>query len=125
MTAVAAATAAVPRLYAIGSVPATPTYPYGVYSAVLGRGEEPYPLDSRTIMRNGRVTAQTFAHTATAALDLMDAITARLLDVGLDVAGYECTPCRIELDPVVIRDPDDSGVVGVTATFTFTATKES
>jgi hypothetical protein len=124
MTAVATATASVARLYPIGSVPASPTYPYGVYSASLGRGDV-YTLDSVQGIRFGRVTFQTFGHTADAALDHMDKVAALLQDKRLTISGWRPTPSRAELDPRVVRDPDDSGVVGVTATWTFTATKET
>lgn len=123
MDAVAAATAAVPRLYPVGGVPATPTYPYGAYSALLGRGDA-YTLDSVHGERWGRVTVQTFGKTAASALDHMDKVTAAVLDQALAIAGMRATPCRIELDPAVVRDPDAAGVIGVTSTFTFTATKE-
>jgi len=124
MTAVATATATVPRLYALNSVPASPTYPYGAYSATLGRGDA-YTLDVSHGLRWGRVTVQTFGRTADSALTRMDEAVAALLDQRLTIAGYQCGPLALELDPAVTRDPDDTGVVGVTATFTFTATKET
>jgi len=124
MSAVAAATAAVPRLYAVNSVPASPTYPYGVYSATLGRGDV-YLLDNTEGVRHGRVTTQAFGRTAASALSLAEKVRAALVNHALEIAGYETTPCRAELDPTVVRDPDDQGVVGVTATYTFTATKEA
>lgn len=129
MDAVADATAAVARLIPIGGTPAKGAdgkviYPYGVYSVTLGRGDS-YTLNSRHGLRRGRVVAQTFGKTAEAALTHMDEITERLLDEPLLAEGYECTPCRLELDPAVVRDPDDQTVIGVTATFDFTATKET
>lgn len=124
MDAVAAATAAVPRLYELNSVPASPTYPYGVYSATLGRGET-YTLDITYGVRFGRIVVQIFGKTADSALSLMESVIFALLDNRLTIAGYEATACLLELDPTVTRDPDDKGVVGVTATFTFTATKEA
>lgn len=124
MTAVATATASVPRLYPVNGVPATPTYPYGVYSATLGRGDA-YTLDSQHGTRWGRVTVQTFGTIADAALDHMDKVTALLLDKRLTITGHRATPMRSELDPAIVRDPDDNGVVGVTAVLTFTATEET
>lgn len=123
MSAVATATAAVPRLYGLSSVPPTPAYPYGSYSALFGRGDA-YTLDAAHSLRWGRVTVQTFGRTADSATDLAEKVIAALLDQRLMVAGYACDPCRLELDPAATRDPDDAGVVGVTATLTFTATKE-
>jgi hypothetical protein len=124
LTAVATATAAVPRLYAMNSVPASPSYPYGSYSATFGRGDA-YTLDVSHGLRWGRVTVQTFGRTADSALSRMDEVVAALLDQRLTITGYSGGPLVLELDPAVTRDPDDNGVVGVTATFTFTATKES
>lgn len=122
-TAVATATAAVPRLYALGSVPATPVYPYGVYSATLGRGDA-YTLNARHGLRWGRVVFQAFGKSLDSALSISDAVIAALLDESLSVTGYNCGPCVLELDPAITRDPDVSGVIGVTFTFAFTATKE-
>lgn len=123
MDAVTAATNTVPRLYPVGGVPTSPIYPYGVLSAVLGHSDG-YSLDARHLVRHGRVVAQTFGRTADSALDHMDKITARLLDKTLAATGLQCTPCRAELDPAVVRDPDAAGVIGVTATFAFTAIEE-
>lgn len=124
--AVAAATAGVPRLWALGSVPDRPLEngePYGAYSATLGRGDT-YTLSAEGI-RWGRVVMQTFGHTATAALAKAEAARAALVGTRLDITGYDTTPCRGELDPVITRDPDDNTVIGVTTTCTFTATKEA
>lgn len=123
MDAVAAATAAVPRLYELGSAPSGVEYPYGVYSASLGRADT-YTLDGTHGLRHGRVTVQTFGRTADSALSWMDDVVEALLDRRLAVSGLTCTPLAIELDPSVVRDSDDNGVIGVTATLTFTATKE-
>lgn len=123
LTAVAAATAAVPRLYALNSVPAAPGYPYGVYSAALGRGDA-YTADESHGLRWAGVTFQTFGKTAASALDHMEKVTTALLDVRLTVDGEQTTPLKASLDsPAVNRDPDDNGVV--TATQHFTATKEA
>lgn len=124
MGAVAAATADVPRLYALNNVPTSPIYPYGTYSAALGRGDV-YTLDSGEGVRHARVVVQTFGKTVTSALDWTERVRAALVGVSLEITGYETTPCRAELDPTVVRDPDTAGVVGVTATYTFTATKEA
>jgi hypothetical protein len=119
MTAVATATAAVPRLYPIGKVPTAVTFPYGVYSAALGRGDS-YTLDSRSGCRAGAVTVQTFDHDVNGALDHMAKVTARLLDAALPLPG--CTPLRAAFDtPRVVRDPDDGGLIGATQQFTFYA----
>jgi hypothetical protein len=122
MTAVATATAAAPRLQPLNGV-TNKTYPYGVYSATFGRGDA-YTLDVSHGLRWGRVVVQTFGKTADSALDLMDKVTTALLDKRLAITGYSCGPLVLEVDPAIVRDPDDTGVVGVTATFTFTATKE-
>lgn len=119
--AVATATVSVPRLYQLNSVPASPVYPYGSYFAMFGRGDT-YTLDARYGVRWGRLVFQSFGRTADSATTHAEAIIAALLDVRLSPTGYVCGPCRLELDPAVTRDPDDTGVVGVTTTLTFTAT---
>lgn len=58
MGAVATATEDVDRLQPINGVQ-DKTYPYGVYSATLGRGDS-YGLDSSEGVRWGRVVVQTF-----------------------------------------------------------------
>jgi hypothetical protein len=123
MSAVADATAAVARLYALNSVPASPVYPYGSFSASLGRGDV-YTLDASESIRHGRIVVQTFGKTATSALDLAERTRAALVGNALDITGYATTTIRAELDPAVTRDPDTQGVVGVTTTYTFTATEE-
>lgn len=125
MGAVAAAAASVSRLYSVNGVPATPTYPYATYSASLGRGDV-YLNDGREGVRWGRITLQAFGKTATAADTKYEEIRAALVGTALDITGYDATPCRAELDPTPIaRDPDTSGVAGLTFTLTFTATKET
>lgn len=122
--AVAAATASVARLYEVGKVPASPTYPYGSYAASLGRGDT-YLLSADEGVRWGRVTVQAFGKTASSALAKAEEVRAALFGAHLAITGFAATPIRTELDPVVVRDPNDSGVVGVTATYTFTVTKET
>lgn len=121
MDAVAAATANVPRMYPLNGVPSSPDYPYGSYSAVLGRGDV-LSLDGSEGLRWGQVVVQTFGRTTDSALDHAEKARTALVDTRLEIAGYDTTPCTEPFDPAVIRDPDDSGVVAVTRTFTFTAT---
>lgn len=121
MDAVADATAELPRLYATGSVPASPTYPYGVFSAQMGRGDG-YTLDAAHGLRWVRVTGQFFGRTSASALDHAEKWLAVLLDQRVAFDGHVTTPLRIELDPTTpTRDPDAAGVVGVTTTLTATA----
>lgn len=123
--AVALATADVARVYPVNQVPIEPQYPYAAYSASLGRGDS-YTLDSREGVRWGRVVVQVFSKTDAALDAKYEQIRAALDGTSLAITGYETTPCRAELDPTPVdRDPDDAGVIGVTATFTFTATKEA
>lgn len=117
MTAVAAATSGVSRLYPLNSVPASPTYPYGVYSAAMGRGDA-YSYAAEHGLRHGGVVVQTFGKTLDSATSHMELIVAALLDVRLSA---DHTPLQAALDqPAVNRDPDDNGVVTVTLPFNFT-----
>lgn len=122
MDAVATATATVPRTQPLNGL-TDKTYPYSSYSATLGRGDT-YTLSAEGV-RWGRVVVQSFGRTAASALHVAEQIRAALVGTRLDITGYRATPCRAELDPTITRDPDDQGVVGVTATYTFTATKET
>jgi hypothetical protein len=122
MSAVATATAAVPRLQPMNGV-VDKTYPYGVYSATFGRGDT-YTNDGTEGVRWGRIVLQTFGRTTDSATDLYDQARAALVGKVLTVDGSPIGPITGELDPAVTRDPDDAGVVGVTTTFTFTATEE-
>lgn len=125
MDAVEALLSPVPDLYPLGKVPPKPKYPYGTVAATLGRGDA-YTLDVSHGLRWGRVTVQCFGQTEDSATDLMQRAVDALLDQCLEPFGWECTPLLLELDPTIpTRDPDGGGVIGTTATFTFTATKEA
>ena len=124
LEAVDTATAAVLRRYPTNAVPPTPTYPYQVYS-VAGDRAVAYTLDSRHGFRFYRIILQSFGKTLQSALSLDQLAVDGLLDRRLAVTGYQCGPCRLEVASAVVRDPDTTGVVGVTTTLTFTATKES
>lgn len=124
MDAVATAAGAVPRLYRLNAVPTGPTYPYGSFSASLGRGAA-FALTGKEGLRWGRIVVQTFGKTADSAVGHAELVRAALVETRLTMAGFETTACRAELDPAVTRDPDDAGVVGVTTTYTFTAAPTS
>lgn len=123
MTAVATATAAVPRVYAVNSVPASPTYPYSSYSAAFGRGDT-FTNDAAEGVRWGRIVSQHFGRTLASALAHAEQFRAALVGDRLTAGDVTTGPITAELDPAVTRDPDDNGVVGVTTTYTFTATEE-
>jgi len=124
MAAVATSTAAIPRLYALGSVPASPVYPYGSYQVMFGRPTG-YRNDQRHTMRHARLVLQTFGRTTDAATDHLEKVITSLVDTRPVVAGYNCGPWRVEVDPIVFRDPDDHGVMTTTTTFTLVAAKET
>lgn len=115
---------AIHRVYTYGAVPSSPTYPYLVTSAVLGMADG-YTLDRRHGLRHGRIVAQAFGRTLAAASDIAEKAVERLVDRRLSVPGWECTPNEIEIDPALVADPDDDGVIGLTFTLTFTAAKEA
>lgn len=112
-----------PRVYEPNKVPASPQTPYAVVYALGDRGDS-YTLDSTYGVRFYRVVAQSFGTSEGDAGAYDEYVTAALLDESLSVAGYDCTPCRIEVGSALVRDPDTGGAVGITSTFTFTATKE-
>jgi hypothetical protein len=122
--AVAGATAGVQRNYELGKVPAKPDYPYSTYAATLGPADG-YTLDSVGGLRQGEVLVQSFARTEGAASEQLEQVAACLLDQILSAAGWTTTPLRYALRPVVLRqsEPENAGVISITATFTFTASR--
>lgn len=124
LEAVGDATSVIVRRYPTNDVPPSPGDPYLVYS-VAGDRAEGYTLDSRHGFRFYRIILQSFSTKLAAALDIDAKATDSLLDRRLAAAGYDCGPCRLEVASAVVRDPDTTGVVGVTTTLTFTATKEA
>lgn len=126
LDAVADALAPIPRAYEMNAVPPKPIYPYLVYSVADDRPAG-YTLDVSHGFRFRRVTWQSFGRNLTSTRATDAAATDCLLDRRLDVEGYDCGPCTADqggLLGALLRDPDDSGVVGVTSSLTFTATKE-
>lgn len=115
--------AGVTRLYNQNAVPASPAYPYQTIAVTPDRTDV-YTLEATHSIRTYRIVLQSASRTIAGALDVDEIATLALLDKRLVVDGYDCTPCRIELGSAMNRDPDDNGVLVVTTTLTFTATKE-
>jgi hypothetical protein len=122
LDAVATATAAVPRAYQLGTVPAAPTYPYTVWSAQLLE-EDVETLDGRGSIRWAQIVTQTFGRTLSAVNDQTEKFRNALLGTWLAFDGYEAGPIASELRPTPpSRDPDAAGVLGSTSTLTAPAT---
>jgi hypothetical protein len=100
------------RVYAAGSVPASPGYPYTVV------GYAPNAPVTRTLNAAGdpvrRFTVQHFGRTANAVEDAA-AKTFAAFD-GKSFGGDVCTQ---ELATPLTRDPDDQGVLSTTHTYRF------
>lgn len=100
------------RVYAVGSVPANPTYPYRVI------GYSPNAPTVRTANQQGdparRFYVQHFAR-GIAALEAVAEATRTVFD-GQAVDGDMCVQ---EVVSPVTRDPDDQGVLSTTHTFRF------
>lgn len=114
------------RVYEINKVPAKPTYPYVVWSIADDRPTG-YRLDARHGLRFYRFTWQSFGKSLASARAVDRAVTDAVLDETFDVEGYDCAPCYAGVDSIFgtpIRDADDQGVIGLTSSLTFTATKE-
>lgn len=100
------------RVYAIGAVPASPQYPYAVI------GYSPNAPTVRDLGGSGnplrRFTVQHFGRTA----DSVEAVADDTFDAfdGQQVNGDICTQ---EIATPIFRDPDDSGVLSTTHTYTF------
>lgn len=120
---VAAAVAAWPqgRVFKLGEVPSSPVYPYNVVGCDAGR-----PGDYRVSASHGsrlvRVTVQSVGRTFDEAGFAVERGEAAFLDQPLTVDGWVTTPGRVEITPVVTRDPDGGGVLYALATYLFDAT---
>ena len=78
--------------------------------------------------RDYRIGVQSFGEKTAAvdqALEYDARAVAALLDHRLEVSGLDCGPIRLQVGGAIVRDPDTSGVVGVTSALIFTTTKET
>lgn len=103
------------RVYAAGSVPSSPKYPYAVIASAR------MAPDVRRLDGGGnnprRFTGQVFAQTAEGAEALADLL----------LETFDCTfmpfdeepQCRVEVTTPPYRDPDDDGVLNITQTFRY------
>lgn len=100
------------RVYAIGSVPASPGYPYTVI------GYAPNAPVVRTADGAGdrvrRFTAQHFGRTDDSVEDVADATFA-----AFDGKRVDGDLCVQEVATTITRDPDDQGVLTITHTYRF------
>lgn len=100
------------RVYPIGAVPASPTYPYVVI------GYSPNAPEVRTIDGSGdqlqRFTVQHFGRSADS-VEAMSDTTFATFD-GVQVLGETCSQ---EIATPIFRDPDDGGVLSTTHTYRF------
>ena len=100
------------RVYPMGKVPSSPTYPYRVIGyapdAPVTRTQNAAgdPLRRFTVQHFGR-SADSVEAVATATFDTFD---------GQRVGGDVCTQ---ELATPIVRDPDDSGVLSTTHTYRY------
>ena len=111
------------RTYELNKVPPSPEYPYRVVTVAPA---DPF---ARTVAggssRFQRIVVQSFGRTLTGALDFDDDATQALDGAFLVAEGFDCGACQLELASAVARDPNDTGVVGVTTTFKLSAPKEA
>jgi hypothetical protein len=100
------------RVYAIGSVPASPTYPYRVI------GYAPNAPIQRTMNAKGeqvrRFTVQHFGRTD----DSVEAVASATFAT-FDSQRVDGDVCTQELASPILRDPDNQGVLSITHTYRF------
>jgi len=109
-------TAGVSRAYKMGSVPASPTYPYAVLTLDAGT-----PNGRTADMHAGRIhrlSVQHFGRTQDAVLDLARLSDAAFEGVCLDDIDGDPVATR-ELTTGPYRDPDDQGVLDVLHTYRY------
>jgi len=113
------------RVYAPDEIPDLPTYPYLVLE-VIAAEPDGYTLDATHGFRHVEIVVQSFGRTTTGASDyLEDRFLYSVLDARPVIAGWRAEQIRMQIPPVPTADRDDSGVYGLTATCTFTASKET
>jgi len=125
LEALADALEPIERAYELNAVPPKPKYPYLAYSLTIERPDG-YTLDASHGFRWCRITWQSFGRSLTSVRDIDNAATDLLLDHSLDVPGWECDPTGPTgaLLGALVRDSADDGILQITSTLTFTATKE-
>lgn len=113
--------AGVARAYALGSVPASPGYPYVVVMVSRDDALSPALAGGHDLVR-WRVTTQTFGRQVEQ-VEHFDGLAFKALQDQQLVAAIECGPCDLQVSAPT-RDPDDGGVLGVTSSYLFNATRE-
>lgn len=118
LDAVAEATEDAGRVYRLGSVPASPAYPYTVFSAQLLE-DVAATLEKGASVRWVQVVAQTFGRTVDSVNGQSEGFRSLLIGKWLSFDGYGAGPVEGELRPTPpTRDPDTGGVLGSTTTLT-------
>lgn len=109
-------TAGVARAYKLGSVPASPAYPYAVLSLSTGSTR------ARTLDMNAdrlrEIVAQFFGRTDDSVRDLAALADEAFDGVTLDDIADEPTATR-EIGTSPYRDPDDQGVLNILHTYRY------
>lgn len=113
--------AGIARAYTFGGVPQSPAYPYLVVSA-LRVTPVTASLNGGHDLATWRVTTQAFGRTK-AAVDSLDGIAFDALQDQQLVDAITCGPCDLQVSAET-RDPDDSGVIGITSSYLFQITRE-
>ena len=105
----------VQRAYKLGSVPASPAYPYAVLTLAPGApvvrdlGGSGDPM--------GRFAVQHFSRSQDALVDIADRSFATFDGQALPLPGEPV--CWQEVTSSIYRDPDDNGVLTTTHTYRF------
>jgi hypothetical protein len=107
--------AGINRVYAIGSVPATPTYPYVVVGADTGTPGL-RRVGGGSTRKERRVTVQVFGRTTGSVLNLADLADDAFEDKVLSALDGGPFSMR-ELQTGILRDPDDNGVLSILHTY--------
>lgn len=110
------------RTYKLNGVPEKPEYPYR--EVTVGWADAFAYTMAGGHTGTHRAVVRSFSRTLDGALEFDQDARDQLDEVFLTAPGWECGALRLELASAINRDPDDHGVVTVTTSFTFTATKE-
>lgn len=112
--------AGAPRVYAAGSVPSSPVYPYSVVS--VGSGEPGgYNLAGQHGLKRFRVSVQAFGRTANEVTATLARAEAAFLDQAPTDVVADATRARQDIAVGPERDPDGGGVIYGLVVYVFTA----
>jgi hypothetical protein len=110
--------APIARVYKLGGVPDSPTFPYVTLVASFDAAEA-YTLDADHGVGDYRITTQSIGSNYDGAADCDEKARGALLDQRITAGGRSYGPGRLQVGGAVSRDPDGGAVITITSTYLF------